>query len=117
MILAERTRFVHIVENSEINDEFRVGCICAEKMTSDYVNPKRMENDLRNKATRRSNWINKEWKISRSEHHLLIYRDKLTKKYKGSIDKTWGRKTYDTLRHVKAAPFNGIEYSKSRGYW
>jgi hypothetical protein len=121
----ERIRFVHILEHSEISDELRVGCICAEKMTSDYVNPKRMENDLRNKAARRSNWINKDWKFSKNGnqylnkdgHLLLIYRDKKTKKYKGAIDKTWGKKAFDTLIQVKTALFNGIEYFKSRGEW
>ena len=68
--------------------EFRVGCICAEKMTSDYTNPKRLEIDLRNKAARRSNWITKEWNYSKNGnqylndkdgHHFLIYRDKQPK--------------------------------------
>jgi hypothetical protein len=57
----EKIRFVHIVSHPEINEEFRVGCICAEKMTGDYVNPKRREQDLQNRARRRANWSNKNW--------------------------------------------------------
>lgn len=121
----EKIRFVHILEHSEVENEFRVGCVCAEKMTSDYTNPKRLENELRNKAARRSKLIIKEWKCSKNGnqylnkdgHHLLIYRDKKTRKYKGAIDKTWGKKTFDTLQQVKAALFNGIEYFKERGDW
>jgi hypothetical protein len=53
----EKIRYVHIVEHPEIEEEFRVGCTCAEKMTSDYLNPKRREKELRNKASRRINWL------------------------------------------------------------
>lgn len=121
----EKIRFVHILEHNEVKEEFRVGCICSEKMTSDYINPKRLENDLRNKAARRTNWITKEWKFSKNgnqylnkdEHHFLIYRDKKTRKYKGAIDKTWGKRSFDTLQEAKAALFNGMEYFKERGEW
>ncbi len=53
----EKIRFVHIVSHPEVDDDFRVGCICAEKMTGDYVNPKEKEKQLRNRANRRGTWV------------------------------------------------------------
>jgi hypothetical protein len=121
----ERIRFVHLVEHSEVNDIFRVGCICAEKMTSDYLNPERRERELKNRATRRSNWMSKEWKRSKNgnlylsvqEHHLLIYRDSKSGKYKVKVGDTFGKKQFDSLKQAKIAAFNGMEYMKERGDW
>ena len=120
----EKIRYVHTVEHREVDKEFRVGCVCAEKMTNDYVNPKQRENNLRNRANRRTNWIKKQWKRSKSgnyylnieERHILIYQDK-TKMYKVKIDKTFGKKFFDTLEKAKIAAFNGIEYLKNIGNW
>ena len=61
----EKIRFVHIVVHPDIDDEFRVGCICASKMTNDYITPERRERELRSKASRRTTWSNKEWKTSK----------------------------------------------------
>jgi hypothetical protein len=121
----EKIRYVHIVTHPEIQDEFRVGCICAEKMTNDYVNPRDRERELRNRTNRRTNWKNKQWKRSKNgnyfltvqEHHLLIYRDKKTNKYKIKIGDTFGVKSFEDLSKAKIAVFNGIEYFKKRGEW
>jgi hypothetical protein len=121
----EQIRFVHIVSHPEIEEDFRVGCQCASKMTGDYVNPELRERELRNRANRRINWAKKEWKISKNgnyflniaEHHMLIYRDKKTKKYKVKIGETFGKKSFDTLESAKIAAFNGIEYLKENGDW
>jgi hypothetical protein len=103
----EKIRYVHIVEHAEVGEEFRVGCTCAEKMTNDYLNPQRRERELRN-----GNYF-----LNIEEHHLLIYRDKKTNKYKVKIGETFGKKTFDTLEKAKIAAFNGMEYLKDKGEW
>lgn len=121
----ERIRYVHIVEHQEVNEEFRVGCICAEHMTNDYVNPNRREKELKNRANRLKNWSSKKWKLSQKgnfylkiENHLLvIFKDKLSKKYKVIIDDTIGNKLFDTLEKAKIGAFNGIEYFKKNDEW
>lgn len=121
----EKIRYVHVVEHAEISEEFRVGCNCAEKMTNDYINPERRERELRNRANRRINWTKKDWKRSKNgnhflnieEHHLLIYRDKKTNKYKVKIGGTFGRKIFESLEKAKIAVFSGIEYLKGKGEW
>lgn len=121
----EKIRYVHIVEHYDVDKEFRVGCRCAEKMTDDYVNPKRRERELRNRVSRRANWENREWKISENGnyyikvggHHLLIYRDKKTKNFKIKIGERFGKKLYPYLSDAKIAVFNGVEYLKEKGEW
>ncbi|WET67954.1 hypothetical protein [Sphingobacterium sp.] len=121
----EKIRYVHILEHSDVSSKFRVGCRCAEKMTSDYVNPEKRERELRNRASRRMNWKRKIWKRSKNgnyylnvdDNHLLIYTDKKTNKFKVKIEETFGRKSFDKLEQAKIAAFNGIEYLKNTGEW
>lgn len=121
----EKIRYVHLVEHTEINEGFRVGCTCAEKMTNDYINPERRERELKNRAKRRIIWTKKNWKRSKNgnyflnieERHLLIYRDKKTNKYKVKIGETFGNKIFDSLEKAKIAAFNGMEFLKDNGKW
>jgi len=121
----EKIRFVHIVTHKEIEEEFRVGCVCAENMTNDYVNPRLFEKKLRSRATRRITWTKKPWKISQNgnhylnyeEHHLLIFTDNQTNKYKVKIGDIFGKKSFDSHESAKIAVFNGIEYLKDKGIW
>jgi len=121
----EKIRYVHLVEHPEIDEEFRVGCVCAENMTNDYVNPLKRERELRNRASRRKNWSKKQWKHSQKgnlylkvENHLLvIFTDKKTAKFKVMIGKTVGHMSFDTIELAKIAAFNGIEYFKEIGDW
>lgn len=62
----ERIRYVHVLTHPEVSQDFKVGCVCAEKMTNDYVNPRRIENSLRNKSSRRINWAKRTWKHSKN---------------------------------------------------
>ena len=121
----DKIRYVHIVSHDEYGEEFRVGCNCAEKMTGDYVNPEQRERELRNRANRRTNWNNKQWRISRNEnyflnyenHYLLIFRDRYSGKFKLKIDKLYGKKTYDDIENAKIAVFKNVEYLKEKGKW
>ncbi|MES2387861.1 MAG: hypothetical protein V4543_07645 [Bacteroidota bacterium] len=121
----EKIRYVHIMEHTEVDGEFRVGCTCAEKMTNDYYNPKRRETELRNRANRRVNWVKKHWKPSKNGnhylnidgHHLVIYKNIQTKKFKVKIGDTFGKKEFDTFVKAKIAAFNGMEYLKDKGKW
>ena len=121
----ERIRFVHIVIHEEIEEEFTVGCICAEKMTGDYLNPKLLENELKSKSNKRANWTKRKWKTTENGnfkltfegHSLLIFYDKRTGKYKCKIDEQFGKKTFDTIAQAKMAVLKGIEYYKSKDEW
>ena len=119
----EGIRFVHIVSHPEMEEDFKVGCVCAEKMTGDYINPKLKEKDLQNRARRRNNWINKTWKISKQgntylKHDgqlLVIFKDKKTSKFIVKIDDTYGKQSFQSLNEAKIVAFKGVEYFKERG--
>lgn len=49
----ERIRYVHIMAHADHSERLRVGCVCAEKMADDYVNPRRRERILRNDAAKK----------------------------------------------------------------
>jgi hypothetical protein len=121
----ERIRYVHVLTHKNVNKEFRVGRICAEKMTNDYVNPKRLEKELKSKAKKRIQWLKKDWNISQNgnyylnyeQHHLLIYRDKKATKFKCKIGEVFGQKSFDTLEQAKSAIFTGINFLKEKEKW
>lgn len=39
----EKIRFVHVMTHPDFQGELHVGCVCAEKMSEDYVNPRNIE--------------------------------------------------------------------------
>ena len=57
-------RFVHYMEHPNYPDTLGVGCVCAEHMEQDYVQPRERENRLRNAASRRKSWPRRIWKTS-----------------------------------------------------
>jgi hypothetical protein len=121
----DKIRYVHIVEHDEMEEQFRVGCNCAERMTNDYVNPGAREQELRNRAARRAKWIEKDWKVSRNGnihlnkdgHHLTIFKDEKSGQYKVIIDNKFGKLLYKTRSDAKTHLFNKIEDMKLRGQW
>ena len=60
----EKIRYVHIMEHPDLDETFDVGCVCAEKMSGDYEGPKRREAKLRNRAARRTRWLQRKWRMS-----------------------------------------------------
>lgn len=121
----DKIRYVHIVTHDEFGEEFRVGCNCAEKMTGDYVNPEKRERELQKRASRKSNWKNRKWRISRNDnyflncesHNLVIYTDRYSGKFKLKIDELFSTKSYDSIDKAKEAAFKNVEYLKEKGKW
>lgn len=57
-------RYVHFMEHPDYPETLGVGCICAEHMEADYVNPRLREKKLRSKVQRRKTWPKRQWKVS-----------------------------------------------------
>ncbi len=68
----EQVRFVHIVEHGDFPQRLGVGCICAMKLSGDYVNPRNQEAKLRNKALRKKKWLTRKWRISAKGNEYLM---------------------------------------------
>jgi hypothetical protein len=65
-------RFVHTLVHDEWDDEIKVGCVCSEKLTGDYVNPKQQEKELKQTAKRRAaglaRWAKMSWNTSAKDN-------------------------------------------------
>lgn len=70
----EKIRFVHIMEHPQYPYEMYVGCNCAESMTEDYVNPKARELTMKNRASRRQNFLNQKWYRNSKGNYVLRYK-------------------------------------------
>jgi len=121
----EKIRYVHILEHPDINEEYRVGCVCAEKMTGDYVNPGQREKELRNRSNRRLTWLTRKWKTSAKgndylnidDHNVSVMYDEIKDTYKCRIDGTFGTLKYPTKKAAKMALFKKIEHLKEHSKW
>lgn len=118
----ERIRFVHILKHEDIDEEYRVGCVCAENMTNDYITHKEKELQLKNYAKRLSSWNRRVWKetgrgnyyITIKKKQIFLFLDKKTCKWKVKIGTISGNKYFDDIESAKKAAFKGVEYLKSK---
>lgn len=109
----EKIRYVHVMEHPGVEDRLDVGCVCAEKMTEDYVGPKKRETRLRNRAARRSRWLQRRWRVSAKGnsflnlqgHNLVAYPTK-TRRWGYRMDDHFGSRTYATEAQAKLALFD-----------
>ncbi len=67
-------RYVHVMRHPDFETELRVGCVCAEHLSEGYVG-KENERRLRNYAKRRSRFLNRKWKTSRSGNPKIELND------------------------------------------
>ena len=107
-------RFVHVMEHDDYDGPMNVGCVCAEHISNDYVNPKARETRLKNKAARKRNWLSLKWKTSRKENPYLkkdgmiltVFPNKYKPGYwKYIIDGDFSRDSYPTEEAAKLALF------------
>lgn len=123
----EEIRYVHHMSHAQYPHVIDAGCVCAEKMEDDYVNPRRREQDLKNVAGRRKRWLTRKWKISRSGNpflktdgfHIVIY---------AHGDGSWGgritdlgngqvitsKKRYADADKAKLGAFDGMVFLKGK---
>lgn len=108
-------RFVHTMEHDDFEEQLDVGCVCAMYMSSDYVNPKKIEGFLRNKATRKKKWPGLNWKMSRKGNTYLkkdgvlivIFPSKFRcGRWSYVVDKQFSSKTYASEEEAKLASFD-----------
>lgn len=117
----ERIRFVHVMHHPAVPEDLRVGCICAEKMSDDYVGPKRRENEVRNRSSRRAKWLTRKWKVSRKgypwikagDYHVVVCAEKPAQ-YRLFINEKRGTRVYPSEAAAKLAAFDAIELMKAK---
>ena len=107
-------RYVHVMEHDDYEDQMNVGCVCAEHMSDDYLNPKSREKRLRNRAARRRNWLALKWKTSRKGNPYLkkdgmiltVFPDQFREGMWGfGVDGDFSAEKYDSQDAAKLALF------------
>lgn len=115
----ERIRFVHLLEHDEWPDTIRVGCVCAEKLTEDYVNPELRERKLRSFArsreSRRARFPDLNgWRISQNGNRWISYEGfhviliRWGKMVRLRIDGKLGERFYPSERDAQLGAFDYI---------
>lgn len=100
-------RYAHVLQHNDIFETTAAGCYCAEKLTDDYITPKRKEKEFK----KRQRWVNSaKWKITpsgncyRKDHEVLIF--KIDEDFKLKICDVWGKKKYSTISEAKESAFD-----------
>lgn len=110
----EPIRFVHVMRHDDYAGQLEVGCVCAEKMSDDYIGPRRREAELRNKAARKSKWLSRKWRTSAKGNHflnvdgcnLVVFPNKFRPgKWGYGIDGEFSRDAFDFQEEAKLALF------------
>lgn len=107
-------RYVHLLSHAEFSETIEVGCVCAEYLTDDYVNPKARERAAKSRAAKRMRFLNtKRWKVIAPYFKLLKYkkhRIAVTKWPTGEmrliIDGKAGHKKWTDEREMMKAAFD-----------
>ena len=128
MMCNTRIRFIHIVTHTTIDNEFRIGCDCAIKMTDD-LSSKIKEDNLKRalllKKRKLSAYLNK-WEKTKNGNHKKLYEGFellifVTKngKFKGRIEGDinnnntisvkWGKKEFETVEECKLAILESVK--------
>ena len=115
----EKIRYVHIMEHDEYDEELQVGCVCAEKMSGDYVNPKKRQSELQNRAVRRSkrkaSWAKCAWKRSSKGnlwmktdgHNITVFASPYKEgKWVFIIDGAYSQPIYNSEAEAQLATFD-----------
>lgn len=121
-------RYVHLMEHPEYPETLGVGCVCAEHMEGDYVNPKQREKRLRSKASRRKTWPRRKWKVSAKGNlyintegfNLTVFprRDRKGRYWGLSVTHRetgvgqFGRRRYPTEEAAKMAALDALLWAK-----
>ena len=61
----EGVRYVHVMAHRDWPDPIEVGCVCAGVMEGDELAPKERERVMRNRAARKRNFLNRNWRPTR----------------------------------------------------
>jgi hypothetical protein len=92
-------------------------------MTEDYVNPRRIEGELRSRATRRSRWPSLQawrqsrkgnWYMNTKDGHNVGVFETRDGQYMAWIDSRRGKIKHSSLQEAKIAIFDALERLEGR---
>ena len=120
-------RYVHHMEHSQYQGTLSVGCVCAEHMEGDYVNPRLREKRIRNASRRRTTWAKRQWRTSLKGNSYLntegfnisVYRSKdgsrswgISVSNRTTGQSQFSRRKYQSEEQAKAAALDALLWAK-----
>lgn len=124
----QRIRYVHHMIHPARGLELDTGSVCASKMESNPSAASAREQELRNVARRRRNWLTRTWRVSAMGHHYLnvdglnivVYEvsggwgGRITERYGTNPRVIRSRRVYTTRDAAKMAAFDTMIWLKAR---
>jgi hypothetical protein len=128
----EKIRYIHTMEHPNVSESFNVGCICAEKMSEDCINPKKREKVLKQRASRKARCLLRKWRTSAKEnsflnvadYNLVVYPNKSKRNFWGYritqrscefSDSERSPREYETENEAKLALFDDFWIKLKKG--
>jgi hypothetical protein len=119
-------RYVHVMKHPDYQGSLAVGCICAGKMSEDYVGAKQRETRMKMTARRRHAWRNRVWResaegnayINTDGFNIVVYernnnwRIGVTNRETGQ--EKFGKRDFPDERAAKLAAFDALCWAKEK---
>lgn len=118
-------RYVHVMQHPEYPDTLRCGRICAGHMAEDYAAAEERERKAQNRATRRQNWLTRNWRISGKGNwflntdgfNIVVYPEGQWWKARITHRETgrgfWSKRTYHSADACKLATLDALLFIKA----
>lgn len=69
-------RFVHVMRHENYFEDVHVGCVCAGIMDGDILTAKERERDVKNRAKRKQNYLQRYWQRRENGNRVLRYKNR-----------------------------------------
>ena len=111
----EQIRYIHHLFNNEIKKGMSVGCVCAEGLTKDYINPRKRQKLLEARHNKIYNFFKKYSKtnaknnicVNYKEYNLTIFTNKLKGGFTTVIDNDYNN--FTNLNKAKLYSYNFLK--------
>ena len=121
-------RYAHFMQHPDYPESLTVGCVCAEHMEGDYVNPRQREKRLKGLARRRQSWSKRQWRLSGKGNPYLntegfnltvfqvadqkgsYWSVKVSRRSTGASQ--MGHRRYDCMEDAKKAALDALVWAK-----
>ncbi len=111
----EEIRYIHYLFNNEIKKVMSVGCVCAENLTNDYINPRKRQKLLEVRHTKIYNFFKKYSKtnaknnicVKYKEYSLTIFKNKSKGGFTTVLDNNYNN--FTNLNKAKLYSYNFLK--------
>lgn len=110
----EIVRYIHVMQHVNYPEVVNAGCVCAGKMTDDYYGARLRDAAAKKKASRKSYWLKRKWKVRPNGTHALKFQGQsvgvcyYNSKWSYFIHRQFSDRSFDSLSEAKLALFDRL---------